>query len=237
MQPKVNLVKYYLSLALALNASSTFAEAKFDGLNASLGLGIYNADSVYSNSESYFDVSGNPMPNSFSKNTSTMFGDVSLGYSHKLQNNFNLAGSLFYSFGSLDQNYHNAAAVDVSGNTIIDTKFKLRDLGGISIEPGYYFTDNLLGYFKLGYAVTSVKANASGYVESVNYNFNNPGGFLYGIGAKYGITNNIFVGADLYKIDFGTNEITNSPHFTSPADLKIKLDVNYFGLKAGYTFK
>jgi len=223
------------SIAVLMTVSPlAFAEGQLDGLNVALGAGIYNADSAYHNSGA-IDISGNQLP-AWSKNDSKLFGDVSIGYSHSFENKFNIAGNLFYNFGSTDQSYHNANAVDISGNEIVDSKFKLRDLWGISIEPGYYITDNTLGYLKLGYAFTSVKASTSGYMESVNYNFGNPGGILYGIGMKHSITNNIFVGADLYRINFGTSEISNSPHFSNPEDLRFKLDVNYFGVKIGYTF-
>jgi opacity protein-like surface antigen len=237
MRPKLNLVKNYISLALAFSASQTFAQDQFDGLNMSIGAGIYNADSNYYNSGAT-DISNNPITTPWTKNDSSVLGDLSLGYSHGLKNNFNIAGNIFYSFGSVDQNYHNGLALDPSANALVDTKFKLKDIWGISFEPGYYFTQNILGYLKLGYAYTSVKANASGYLESVNYDFGNPGGFLYGAGLKYKVTNDIFLGADLYRVDFGAVNILNSPHFQNPdpENLRMNLDVNYLGLKIGYTF-
>jgi opacity protein-like surface antigen len=234
MKPKINLVKNYISLALILNSSYSLAQDTFDGLSVSAGLAVYNVDSNYHNSGA-IDISGNSIT-PWSKNDSSAMGDLSFGYSHSLKNNFNLAGNIFYGFGSADQKYHNTLAVDVSGNEIVDTKFKFKDIWGITIEPGYYFNQNFLGYLKLGYAYTNVKANASGYVESVNYNFGNPGGFLYGAGLKYKVTNDIFVGADLYRINFGSANILNSPHFSNPEDLRMNFDVNYLGLKVGYTF-
>ena len=250
--------KSIISLAVLTTISDVaLAGSKFDGFNSSLGIGILNAHSIYDNSNDLtyeFDISGNlifsPISGSSKNNSSATLG-LSTGYSQSLSNQFNLATSFFFNVGNLNQNYHsNEAAIDLSGNQIVDTRFKLKNIWGGLIEPGYYFNQDTLGYLKLGYAFISIKANTSSNdvpwaTQSANYDFGSAKGFLYGLGIKHAITENIFVTADFYRINFSSKQKIASdfdyydPSTSSsvPGNLYFNTTVNQLDIKAGYTFK
>lgn len=84
-----------------------------------------------------------------------------------------------------------------------------KNIWSISIEPGYVFADNSLGYLKLGWAQASsslqldeVKATLGATTTTVNFGATN--GFLYGLGYKHLVNKNVYVGVEFYQILFGS---------------------------------
>lgn len=105
-------------LSLSINA---FAGPAFNGVNAQIGVGFANLGS-----ENYWSDYG-----SYKYGKKGTFGNISLGYSHKFENQFNIATNLFYTFGS-----------DKSGGRPDDynSVYKTKNIWGLVFEPGYYFS-------------------------------------------------------------------------------------------------
>ncbi len=198
-------------ISLFIISSSVFAEAAFDGINAQLGIGFANlgSESNWSNYGKYkYGEKGT-------------LGNISLGYSHKLENQFNMAANVFYAFGS-----------DKSGGRPDDrnTIYKTNDIWGVVFEPGYYFSQNTLGFLKLGYAGAT-----SEFKDSVSKsNYGNSNGFLYGLGFKQMIQNHIYVGVEAYQIDFSTSNNVGNGYWVG--NTNNKPSVTYGGISLGYNF-
>jgi len=90
------------------------------------------------------------------------------------------------------------------------------------LEPGYYFTDQTLGYAKIGYARADSKVDQSDYGTS--------DGFIYGVGIKQLLTQQTFIGVEAYQIDF-TREKSNDAW-----DSTNKPSLTYGGVTLGYKF-
>jgi len=110
-------------------------------------------------------------------------GQVFAGYAIDITPSFNLGGNIFYNYGN-DQSGSaiNIAHKDISG------KFKKN--WGISIEPGYNINDKMLAYANLGYSRSDYKQNNS---VGNGINDESMNGFIFGVGVKYTITNNIML--------------------------------------------
>ncbi len=188
---------------------------RFNGINAQLGLG-------FSEKSSQFNYP-NGAPDRFDLSDKGVLSNLSLGYSYNLNNQFNIATNLFYTLGS------NHAGEWRSGGY----KWEVKDVWGVSVEPGYYFTNSALGYFKVGYARASSKSITTGSWAGDNSDFGTSDGFLYGIGFKQLLTNNIYIGVETYQIDFSKSKtvLSEGGYYTNN-----KPAVTYGGLMIGYRF-
>jgi hypothetical protein len=184
--------------------SATLSKGAFDGVNLSLGLGAASLTSEYAdNTPSYYQASDRGAS-----------GNIAIGYSYAFKNRFNLAGNLFYQFG-----LERSGNLDEWGGLY---NFKVKNIWGVTLEPGYNFTDNSLGYLKLGYAKADSKTDYSSYETSV--------GFLYGVGFKQLIAPQTFVGVETYQIDFSREKSHEAYDSTN------KPSLTYAGIMMGYTF-
>jgi len=196
-------------LLLFIMPPSVFAGAAFDGLNAQIGVGFANLGSESSDD------------GPFQMGQKGALGNVAIGYSHAFKDRFNIAANLFYNFGS------NKAG---GWPDYYSENYKLKNIWGMSVEPGYYFTDSTLGYLKLGYATTTSELNDS---VSGSTQYGRSSGALVGLGMKQLITNKIYMGAEAYKINFGSS----SSILDGDGDLDSnKPNLTYGGLVLGYNF-
>jgi opacity protein-like surface antigen len=154
-------------------------------------------------------------------------GNVTVGYSHDLPGPWNIAANVFYNYGSKSSGQYNWPGYAYQST--------LTNIKGVVLEPGFLVDDNALSFLKLGYAtatqgvtVTNVIDISGGGAGSYSGTVR---GFLYGLGFKQQLTENIFAGMELYQIKFSTlslsaanTGITQKPSFT------------YGGLNVGYTF-
>lgn len=135
---------------------------------------------------------------------SAVAGSVALGYNYSFSNGFNLGTNVFYNI----RNSSAGGTADYEGADAENTNAKLQNLWGISVEPGYSFTKDSLGYLKLGWAQasSSVQTNKITSTERTltNINFGNSNGFLYGLGYKHLINKNTFIGVEFYQVLFGS---------------------------------
>jgi hypothetical protein len=200
-------------ISLFIISPSVFADAAFDGLNTQIGIGFANLSS-----ESQWG--GN-----YKYGEKNVLGNISLGYSRQLNNQFNIAANVFYTFGS-----DKTGGAFKDGSPNYNSRFKTKNIWGLVIEPGYYFSEDSLGYFKLGYARTTSEYEDSGSQTD----YGNSNGFLYGVGIKQMIHDHIYIGAETYQIDFSKSDnVYNSWWETNTNNTP---SVTYGGITLGYNF-
>lgn len=216
-----------LAIAAALGAASTLAMAGgFDGPFVQLGVGGSSTWTKISNApelQTGANINGTTSSGSFN-------GIVLAGYSKDLGafepsiKGLNLAANIFYVIGN--QNAGSASSSSSIGGfsqTLGVNSLKLKNTFGISVEPGWNFTENALGYLKFAWLNSRASGQAS-YSDSfrggdsTSFTFDGSSsttinGFGYGIGGKYLITKNIYAGIDLMGVTYSSA----SPTYTAPA--------------------
>ena len=125
------------------------------------------------------------------------------------------------------------------------TSIKVKDTFGVSIEPGYYFANQTLGYLKLGWAQTKVSVSANDYDSTSSppaSSFNgsaNTQGALYGLGFKQMITKNVYLGVEAYQIQYAnksfSGQATNGS-VISNTTVTVKPTQSFGGVVLGYKF-
>ena len=230
--------KMVIAGLLAAAASGAMADGAFDGVNAQLGMGFTSLGTEYSSNENNYT-----QPELYNNSTNVkgsqtgMLGNVALGYSYGINKQFNLAANVFYNFGS-----DNAGSLSGSDNSTSSSgtiQAKLKNIWGISVEPGYYFADKSLGFVKLGWAMASTSGSYNGSDADGSYSSSQSAGtangFLYGIGFKQLVTDNIYVGIDAYQIAFSSKSVTTSDQYGTDT-ASYKPNMTYGGITVGYKF-
>jgi opacity protein-like surface antigen len=237
MVPKMKKLFFILLLSIT-PFSLAFAEGAFDGVNLQLGLGASMTKSQQSQNL-IFDSSAPGPGSSFTVNKTNLVGSIAVGYSYGFANDINLAANAFYNASS--NNVGNNVTGFSDGSTMTRA-MNLKNVMGISLEPGYYFSKNILGFIKLGVAQASSSMSYSfsdgGSVDPIN--FGNTNGFLYGLGGKYAVTENIYLGAELYQINFAKKTYSERGEMGGYGAYTFSVSnqptYNYAGLTLGYRF-
>ena len=170
---------------LALASSSIAFAGSFEG--AYLGAG---AGGQYAENKNATGDNGN-LTNEKMSDTHFL-GQITAGYGFDINQDFNLTTNVFFNLSN-----------DKTGSTSGVTG-KTKNNIGLSIEPGYYINKDTLAYIKLGYARLDSKLDSSVSSTSSNSTLD---GFVYGVGAKYHIDKNIFVGAEVTEYNYGNNSV------------------------------
>ena len=203
----------------------------FDGPYVQAGLGFASLGS---------NISLNQPPYTESYNTSQTgtLGNVALGYSFELPKSFNIAANVFYNFGSQNAGQYNYGHPE--GGSAYQNN--LKNIWGISVEPGYNFGDKSLGFVKLGWATTSASITSSGAgageagilpagtVSAMST------GFLYGLGFKQLLTEHIYIGIEAYQVAFSSVNLSASSPKWGPISGSQKPNLTYGGINLGYKF-
>jgi len=219
------------AIVVLTTAASSATAGSFDGPYAQVGAGFaylgsnVNTTGLYQGFETY-------------KGGETgALGNIALGYSYELPQSFNIATNIFYSFGS-----QNSGQYSYAPGTSYTYQSKLKNIWGVSVEPGYNFGDKSLGFLKLGWAsaTTSVsssgaQAGLSGYLPPGTYS-GTSNGFLYGLGFKQLLTENIFVGVEAYQVTFSTVTQSSSSVNWGNGTVSQKPNLTYGGINLGYKF-
>lgn len=206
--------KIVIAGVLAAAASSTVLASGFDGPFVQLGIGGSSTKTNLNNFQSSATGAGVGSVTSGSFN-----GLVAGGYSQDMgafnssAKGLNLAANIFYVIGNQNSGSGSGTATRVSDNytQTLGGNVKLQNTFGIFVEPGWNFTEQTLGYVKLGWLNSRLKA---GY----NYSDNDPSsdggsmtkavnGFGYGLGVKQLITKDIFMGVDLIGVAYGSADL------------------------------
>jgi opacity protein-like surface antigen len=191
------------ALSAAFVSPTVFAQATgFTGFYGQVGLGMNSAGSNVNASLQAPDPEDS-ISSSGKLGQQNIAGNVAFGYNYGLTNGLNIGANVFYNIAS-------DAAGSLSSNSdgdALNISQRLKNIWGISVEPGYSFSDNSLGYMKLGWAQaqSSLTLTADG---SLPVSLGTTNGFLYGVGFKQAINKNVYVGIELYQIAFGKKNTT-----------------------------
>lgn len=210
--------KLIVGIGIVTFSSLLSAQQAFDGFNFQIGIGGTQSQINASGTE---DTSLTPNPNFNGSSSANRFnGITSIGYSQSFDNlfkGFNLAANVFYVIGNQSAG---GSSNTVNDSGIIQTlsgSYKLKNTWGISVEPGYYFNKDLLGYLKFAYVSSSASVNATCYTSdslcygssglfdsanssaTVNKTIN---GIGYGAGGKYLITKDVYAALDFLYVDY-----------------------------------
>ena len=209
------------ALSAAFVSPAVFAQATgFTGFYGQVGLGMNSAGTNA-------NLAGENESVSPKLGEQNVAGNIALGYNFGLPNGFNIGANVFYNI-----------AGDAAGSiTLTDSdgpftaNNRLKNIWGISIEPGYSFSDNSLGFLKLGWAMADNSWRLNDDGESNTVSFGNSNGFLYGVGFKHAINKNVYVGVEVYQIAFGSKTKT-----FDGAALKSTPTYTYGGIVLGARF-
>lgn len=211
--------KKLIPAAIMAIAATTANAGGFDGPFVQLGVGGSNTWTSVSGTDGSFDGK---------QSQGSVNGLVAAGWSQSIgAEGFNLAANLFYVIGNQNaMNANNSTSGSDQWGTWQDSSNlsnKLTNTFGISVEPGWNFTESTLGYVKLAWLNSRQKTSWNGSGTYVNHdgtgleNWSDSAswnktvnGFGYGIGAKQLVTKNIFVGVDLMGVTYGSVNVVDN---------------------------
>jgi opacity protein-like surface antigen len=197
-------------LALSFTSYPIFAEEPLiqNGIYTQIGFGITDV-----NSELIIDGAKT------TRNQKRAFNTLTLGYDYS-RKNWNLASNIFYEKVFLPEISDNQPSST--------TKIRFTNIWGLTLEPGYYFDKNLLGYVKLGMVQTR-----SNYKQgNTNVSFGATHGLLYGLGLKHYFTRDFFVGIEASQINFFSKNVVTA----SASNISHRLTLNQLAINLGYKF-
>lgn len=144
--------------------------------------------------------------------------DLTLGYGFNLGKDWVLNAGASYALNDTD--FGTVNYVDGGNQTLTA---KLKNHWSLSIEPGYRFSPQWLGFISLSYH------NAEGEYHDSNLGIGtvDTNGFGYGLGLSYAYNRNIEVGAELKKIGFSRETVTQTSG---------EAEITQFGLRLNYRF-
>jgi opacity protein-like surface antigen len=203
--------KSLIALSIIASLTSGAAFAKTEG--SYLGLSVINTELENNsyNDEARLDSSRD---NNFS-------GGVSYKYAFNF-NGFFAAPELFF---DLNETKSRASLVN---NAVQNSE--LKNSYGAKLNLGYDITDKFSAYAIVGHSVSRLKAYASGAGAS-DYegpqNFNQEA-FIYGLGAKYDVANNISLNFSYEISQFSlSNDVTNTTDKINPDFSVARVGVAY----------
>jgi hypothetical protein len=237
-----------LAVGIFFVSLNAVAQSAFDGFNFQLGLGAIQSKVKADNTN---DTSLTPNPNINNTTSGSGFnGLASIGYSKSFDNlfkGFNLEGNIFYLMGNQSGgNVSNTSiGTDADSTVVTETlsgKYKLQNTWGISLQPGYYFSKELLGYLKFAYVSSNLQSSFScaatdGLCLNSDFSSNKTiNGIGFGMGGKYQITKNWYGALDFLYIDYtkSNKNITWSGEYTSNARFKPQQYMGFISI--GYKF-
>ena len=195
-----DMKKLLIAASLVVASSGALAAGAFDGPYVQLGAGISNTSNDYDISASGFSILNPKLANN------AFMGQVLAGYSKGIGNKFNMAGNIYYDLGNDD-----AGSTSIV-NSNVTLKTKLKNVWGVTFEPGYYFTDTTLGYVKIGYQRGNI------------------GALTLGVGMKQLITSNIYLGLEISNTQYGSENLRGTYNDGSgsqpiPSEIVSKSDI------------
>ncbi|MGV0998969.1 MAG: outer membrane protein [Fluviibacter sp.] len=227
--------KLIVAGAIATASCSALAAGTFDGPYVQLGIGgaATESSNSYTTSGLYKQVVGN-IPNG-STNSGSFLGQVLGGYSQSFDR-LNIAANIFYMIGNQDAGNKSYNTRYLNVPISLSNSVKLENTWGISLEPGYYVTDNTLGYLKFSWFNSTLKSTPSvsalGVTDTGNYS-SNVNGAGFGIGAKQMFTNNLYGFLEYQYVTYGSTSLNTADGGVS---ISAKPSQNYGMLGLGYKF-
>ena len=209
------MIKSRYFVGASLIAISTVAAAgSFDGPSVQAGVSINAAHT------SLKDYS----PDGKVADTNVV-GNLSLNY-NKSYGSFNLGGGIFAMLGSQKSGSLNSFAQNSGG--VWSDSWKLKNVWGVSIEPGYYVNNSVLAYAKVSY-VQATGSNTYDYgggdAGSTNHKHE---GLGLGAGVKFMITNDLYGAVEIEQINFNSKSYwSDVPETYKPSLLKAGVSIGY----------
>lgn len=224
------------TLSFLLAATCSFGGA-FDGPSIQFGVGGSRSGASLDGDNHLANTATTPL-NGLSSSDGSLNGLVALGYSREIAalSGFNLAANAFYIFGDQDSgsgslerqlggfNFHRSYAATLT-NTY-----------GISVEPGWNFSESTLGYVKLAWVRSTLEIPNSYIVNATRRDYSLDStltGFGYGLGCKRLLSKRAFVGIDLMGVSYPKTEIGSS---TDPFVLSAATSQLIGFVSVGYKF-
>lgn len=193
----------------------------FDGPFVQLGIGGSSTWTNVSGSTIESSEFANPVSLDGTSSRGSFNGLVAGGWSQSVGDaGFNLAANIFYVIGNQNAGQKSSSTDAVFQGRNFTYPYsvnesyssKAENTFGISVEPGWNFTESTLGYVKLAWVNTRVNTNYTLSADGQSLINSNPSstynGFGYGIGVKQLLTKNIFLGVDLMGVTYGSKSIT-----------------------------
>ena len=179
-----------LAFAVA-GASTAFAAESFSGFYVSAGVGQKNT-----NIEEGVANAGTSA--SIKLGDTSFVGQFSGGYNFALDGGFRIGLGAFIDLGDGKAGGASATIAGLAGTYALkETRHY-----GISIEPGYAFTKDTVGYVKLMYNWTKGEEVVSGATNaSASNTFS---AFGYGLGVKSIVSNNVYAFAEWQQTQYNT---------------------------------
>lgn len=216
----------------ALFASpAVFAQAKnFEGFNLQLSTGYQHNKIGFS--DKTFTINGSQVPGVSVNAQDTKKGrmplNLGLGYTYAVNDKFTLGGLVEWNPLKMKAG---SGRGDISLNGVpfgdFDYEGKLENQFSISIVPGYAFSDQTLGYVKLGW--TSVKASLNEKDGNLRLS-KRANGVLIGAGAKHLFTKNVYGFAEANYHYYGSVKTSYSE---DNARLSAKLKPSSYSILVG----
>lgn len=219
--------KYAVLIALvaAMLPSLTLAQGgagSFSGPYVAVGGGYLDSRIHDQNVRTVDGVFSFDQPNTSDRKA---FGQLSVGYGFDLGASMNLAVGAFYNPGShrLD---------DIRATFYGDAvEQSIRSARGLYVAPGYYVTERALVFVKAGYVRATQEYDRASRAVSVNKAVD---GALWGIGLKYLLGDNVFVGLELTRIKYGKN--SHRADIPNAVIVSSRTEQNSTMLTVGYQF-
>jgi len=197
------------ALSAAFVSPAVFAQATgFTGFYGQVGLGMNSAGTTATTTIPDAPEAGSIFGGKLGEQN--VAGNVALGYNYSLSNGLTIGANVFYNISGDSAGSIQALLDNGDGTSSnITASNRLKNIWGISVEPGYAFKNDSLGYLKLGWAQAQNSWNLSAPGEpGFTQNFGTSNGFLYGVGFKHAINKNVYVGVEVYQIAFGKKSST-----------------------------
>jgi opacity protein-like surface antigen len=211
-----------ISVIFFITPQISFAQQAFDGPFGQIAIGAAKADSNET-TDSLVYSSLNAAYQNFNFDKTNFVGSFALGLSKSFEN-LNIAVTGFYNASS-----SNFGAQRNNNN--VERQANIKDVYGLTIEPGYYINKKFITFAKIGVAWANVNIT----LPEANENFGKSSGFLYGLGFKYDLYKNWYAGAELYQISFPTKSYSEDDGFVR-TNYTFKTKYNYGGIVIGYKF-
>lgn len=208
-----------IAMTMIIGVASAVHAGSFDGPFLELGSG-------FSSLGSKTRLDGKSFSLSDSQSQMNGLGKVAGGFSYELGSSFNLAAQVFYNFGQNHAGYTTYDHAD-GGQTVLQNKVK--NIWGISVQPGYYLTTKTLAFLNLGWAQASTSLWEN-FPKGTSFQETKVGasnGFLYGLGFNHLLTDHIYVGMEAYQIAFNKQK---------DGVVNMTPNVTYAGVKVGFKF-
>lgn len=193
------MFKKIMVIAGIIFSANAFAQAeKFAGASVGLNTG-FNKESININTVTNYAQTDNTPSN------------INASYTFAVSPSMTLA---------VGMNYDLTTSTVIPSSQTGDTDYQLKNHYSVNIEPGYAFSESTLGYVKLAYH------NAKGYYSSSSVD-QSATGTGYGFGAKYLLSENLFLNFEFQTIKYNSYTV-------STYSIEHKTQLTTFGI--GYKF-